>query len=232
MTTARQDGGNAENYGNTDMKTHVKLLGAALALCITSAARSATLFSNLGTTDTGGLGMTDTDMVFATDFLTSGSATVATSATVALGNFDSADHHVVVEILSNSTGSPGTLVGTFGTLTVPASQSATANYTAASAGISLSANTKYWIAIRMLEPGFFVNWSETGSQATDAGSLFATVPTTQVKDSDDGGATYDDSSAGNFRFALSSTAVPEPGSAAIAVSASLLSLLRRRHRPA
>ncbi|MGC3990857.1 MAG: choice-of-anchor R domain-containing protein [Chthoniobacteraceae bacterium] len=212
------------------MKNYGTLLAIVITLCVGSSAHCATLFSNLGKSDDEGLGITFQGAGEATDFLTSSTATTITSATLALNNFDSIDHHLTVELLANKSGAPDALVGTLGVLTVPASQMDISSYTISSAGILLAANTKYWIAIFMNEGvsgGGYVSWSATTSQATDSGSLFATVSSTSIKYSDDGGATYQDETSGNFRFALSNTPAPEP-TCAMLIVLSGITLFKRR----
>jgi hypothetical protein len=60
------------------------------------------------------------------------------------------------------------------------------------------------------------------SQATDSESAFVTVSTTPIKGTYNGGLSYEDVSPGNFRFALEGSAVPEPSSALLLLSGSLL----------
>ena len=142
-------------------------------------------------------GLNYTTEWWASDFLTGGSASTVTSTTVKLVSGDDIDHHFTASIYTDSGGAPGTLVGSFSTITLAAG-AGPANYTGTSAGISLAAGTTYWEVLRVNEDlnSGGSGWLHTSSNATDAGSVFTTVPATQVQFSGDSGTSWLDSDLG------------------------------------
>jgi hypothetical protein len=212
----------------------VLLWVAGASCCLTLPA--AAFFSNLGLTTNGFFGgnLDNTSYRLATDFLTGASPTTITKAVLRLENPDNIGHHYTLSLFTDGgSGLPGSLVGSLNTsLIAPLANPAVTN-SFSSSGITLAPNTAYWAVLQINEA--ITNsdsfWSGLGSQATDPGSLFSTIPGTATKRSTDSGATWTDGSTGNFWFSLSGTTVPEPATFAL-VGIGVLGVLlsRGKHR--
>ncbi len=202
-------------------------------------ASAATLISNLGQ-GTGIVGnFLNTSYAYATDFTTdASSAWMVTGATFKMGNGDNIAHTFTASIFDDNAGVPGSLIGSFN-FSIAAGFTSYSDASTSFAGITLLANHTYWQVLQMNEAigiGSAPQWAGNTSENTDAGSVFTTVPSTALKNSTNGGATYSDvlffgsPLHGNYDFALSGSSVPEPSSGMLlAVAASsALGLWRRR----
>ncbi|WP_395748891.1 choice-of-anchor R domain-containing protein [Prosthecobacter sp.] len=214
----------------------------AAALCVTGTASAATLFSNMAQTQDEGYALySGGSMINASDFRTGASAMTITSVTLPLWNGDDINHTLTPSIYTDSGGLPGTLVGTLSSVTIPSSDPFTpsyANYTATSTGITLAANTNYWMTAKNSEGfdlPFYLVWGTTASNATDGGSVFSTVSATPLKLSTNNGSSWSTvSSTNNAMFSLTGSlaAAPEPSRALLAgLGLGGLMLRRRRSVP-
>lgn len=169
--------------------------------------------------------------LFSTD--SSAASFSVTSVSLALGNAANTSGNFFVSI-NNNTGSnlPGTTVGT---LSGTANPSTAGTYTFTSAGISLNANTKYWIRVGVSSGSGSYSWLDTqsfeGFNHTGTWSLFNDfangIPTDSY--SFNGGSSWNKAYGTPYKFELS--AVPEPttiGLVAAGLAASAFGLMRRR----
>lgn len=221
---------------NLRMKTFVAglVMVAVSWLCAPRAEADTNFFSNLGQSLNDFYPIQATTILVASDFLTDGSARTITAAELLLRNSDFVDHNLTFSIFTDDgSGEPGSLVGSFDPFLVSPGDNYTTNSTT-SAGINLAANTVYWAVLQINEAADdgALDWAGTGSDATDAGSVYFTIPSTAVKNSINSGATWSDfeSLASNMQFSLSGpVAVPEPVSVAL-VGLGLGLLVTRRRR--
>ncbi len=75
------------------------------------------------------------------------------------------------------------------------------------------ANTPYWAVLQMNQNsvGNGAWWALTQTEATDAGSVFSTIPTDGAEGSLNSGATWNESGPPlNMQFSLQGVVVPEP----------------------
>lgn len=206
----------------------------ASAFGLHALATATTLISNLGQTVSNSVQLDTTVERNATGFMTGGSAAAVTGVTFNLLNQDTAPHTLTASIFTSSAGSPGTLVGAFDTpLSVSASDSVFATHSATSSGISLAANTAYWLVLALDQNITFnhVNWGVDSFVTTDPGTGFTTSSASNLKHSSNSGSSYSNSIAGFGSFELVGL-VPEPGSSGLlsmAIAGALLA--RRRPRP-
>lgn len=207
-----------------------------LTVDASTALAATTFFSNLGQFQDGAVNFLNTSYRYASDFLTDSTATTITGATLKVSNFDSIAHSLTASIFTDNSGVPGTLVGSFDPFTVLAG-AGYADHTTSSSGISLSANTKYWEVLQMNENlvGSSPQWRSNSGDATDTGSTFTTIPSTNLKASTNDGASYSDilyfgtPLPGNFQYSLSGIAtLPEPSRHLLSLAALCAMMLRRR----
>lgn len=233
------------------MRTALPLIFLALMVgfCTDASATGTTTYiSTLGQTPAGSGavaqygGQLDAN---ASDFRTGGTAVSITSGTFSFANSDDISHVMTPSIYLDVGNKPGTLVGSFGTFSIAAAVTpgdfVFANYTVSSGGISLAANTTYWVVVKVdqaTDLPFPVVWNTTSGQGVDVGSTFTTVSGTQVQYSSDGGSTWANanlgSGAGNALYSLSGSpvAVPEPATGCLLAGALGTLLLRRAKREA
>ena len=214
----------------TNFSRFVSIFGVAL-FAISVVAHADTLFSNLNqpnnqTAD----GVFYTFQRLASDFITSNSASTITAVILNLDNKDDFSHTLTVSLFNDSGGVPGTLMGSFSTISLPADQPVYANQTATSSGFTLAPDATYWLVLSTNNESDldFVYWSANDGQAVDAGSIFSTDAATQIKFSDTSGSTYVDERVGNPRFSLTGTVVPEPSSVTLIALACSDPAFRRR----
>jgi len=200
-----------------------------------------TLFSNVGLGPSGPANLLNPSYRYATDFLTNSLPSTLTNVTVKLNNLDNISHTFTASIFTDNAGSPGTLVGSFNSVTVAPNGSYADYSSISSGGISLAANTTYWEVLQMNETtggGSAPQVAYNDTENSDAGSLFATIAATALKTSSNGGASYTDVTFfgspvhGNYQFAVKGTqTAPEP-SCAILMASGLWVLAHRRRRVA
>lgn len=224
------------------MKSTLLLTLSALALAAAPNTHAAVLFSNVGQThvSTGATNarFSSAGDTWASDFQTSTQATTITGATFYMFNLDPEPHTYTATIYADAAGLPGAAVGSFDVYTVPGSLFSENSFVTSSSGITLSANTKYWMGLTVNEdfsflPTFLSAAVQTDSQAVDAGSQFGVVTSTTslaFKLGDDPSWLTSDQDR-NLVFSLNSSAVPEP-SRAILVGLGLAGLVLRRRRTA
>lgn len=170
---------------------------------------------------------------FANDFTTDGTGAVITGLTVKLANYDTVTRHVYGSIYTNNAGQPGTLVGSFDPIALTNGLTTLTDVTLTSTGVNLAANTTYWVGIGLVEnlTSDTVRWAANAGNGTDAGSVFTTVPATNVFLSSNGGTVWSSYSAGNMLYALSGTAAPEPSRMVLVLAGGFGVWLRRRRSP-
>lgn len=175
------------------------------------------LFSNLGQAINGTEGISVQAQRFATDFLTAGSATTLTNLTITLQSFTTNSLSLTLSILPDVAGLPGsTSIGTFNPISVPSTQNPAADFSTTTTGISLSANTNYWLVAQINQDipsgtgAFYLTFTRTSQ--TDTGSIFSPVTTTTQESSGNNGVTWNQvlPSPYEMRYSLSGTVVPEP----------------------
>jgi hypothetical protein len=202
---------------------------------VSDRAGAALLFSNIQQQPIASNNFSQTDpstnFRVASDFTTAGFATTITSSFVTLFNSASSPYHFTASIFTDNAGQPGTTLGSFTQMTAGGNILSHVNYSGTSPGISLAANTNYWMVLKMDEPfaqfpGGTAGWSRTTSQSTDAGSSFAIIAGTQIKSSTNSGSTWGNSQVGNQMFRLDG--VPEPTTALLAAAGIFLTAGRRR----
>jgi hypothetical protein len=204
----------------------------AFSLALSTVTEATTLISNLGQTLSNSVQLDTTFERNATGFMTGSSPASVTGVTLNLLNQDTAPHTLTASIFTNNAGSPGILVGTFDTpLSVTASDAVFAQHSATSSGISLAANTAYWLVLGLNQNITFnhVNWGVESFVTTDPVTGFTTSSASNLKHSTNSGSTYTNSIAGFGSFELVG-AVPEPASASL-LMAGVVSFLVTRRRP-
>ncbi len=214
------------------------LFTLVLVLCAAfgtlSPSRAATLFSNLGQTDDGDInGMSSTSHVEASEFQTGALASTITALTARVYNGDTASHTFAAYLYADSgSNTPGTLLATFMAVdNLIGAGAFSKDITFSHPGISLAADTRYWIALAGLENAASSSyaWRDTASDAEDAGSLFTNGSPPLRALSVDGTSNWDFTRNGNSIFALEGTVAPEPSRALLLMAglAGVLSIRRR-----
>ena len=213
------------------------LVSSACCALFSPVLHGATLISSLNLPNSSFNGLNDTSFRQGSDFLTSESGAIVTSAEISIFNADSAIHTLTVFLYSNGpTDQPGSPVGVFDTLiTIPPTGSGPGSAITLSAfdlGIALDASTKYWIVLALNEAPITntVHWTahEPPNASFDSTSVFSSIPSTRTKFSGDSGTTWGDTLNGNFRYALNGTLVPEPSSGCLALLMASAYLTMRR----
>lgn len=199
-------------------------------------ASATTLFSTLGGTATEVFDDDPTVRV-ASDFRTTPlQSSTITGIRATVSNTDFVDHTFRASLYSDAAGSVGSLVAAFSSILLPAESAGENLLTFSHAGISLAADTTYWLVLETLEGEYDTNavsWWGVDAAAADAGSPFATVNSTDVLRSDIGNPNWAPFLPGlitNLDFDLIGTldGVPEPSRAMLAGLGCALLLMRRR----
>jgi hypothetical protein len=193
------------------MKDHRFFLTLLLALSFPGLSRAQVAFSNLTESDNGAAGFDTSEDRLATDFMTDSTPWTITSITAKMGNSSFLTTHAVTFSIfaDDGSGRPGSLVSLFDT---PASvgPGSSGLFTATSPGITLQANTPYWLVGQDndVSPGGTVTWRFTSSQG-NSGS-FSTLPGTPTRSSPNGGGNWLEGAAENQLYRLEGTPIPEP----------------------
>lgn len=216
-------------------KSSVLIVTAVAWLACTAPGYALMLFSNLGQLDDNdGNGMSSINHREASEFLTGSSPSTLTGLTARVDNGDTISHGFNAYLYGDSgSGTPGSLLATFIPVdnTIPAS-TASKLITFSHAGISLAANTQYWIALSSTEnasSGSFT-WRDTASDNEDVGSLFTNGTPPLRALSTNGVPTWEFTRGGNSFFALEGALIPEPASWLLASFAAILCLRSARSR--
>ncbi|MEO8204984.1 MAG: choice-of-anchor R domain-containing protein [Chthoniobacterales bacterium] len=155
---------------------------------------------------------------FATDFLTGSDASTVTSVTVTLKNDDMLSQSLIAEIWSDNAGSPDSRLKIFeNVLTVPGDSSSYEDYMAMDTGISLAANTNYWLVLWFdpsMAPASPFQMALTETMGANPGGMFSEIADTEFKVSSDGGLNWSDGGASTPLYALGGV-VPEPSAWAL-----------------
>jgi hypothetical protein len=197
------------------MKLPSFLLPSLLGLALAGTSNAAVTFSNLSQPRSGSNPWSEVGDLLATDFMTDATPSTILSLTARLGYSTIAippgTHPMEFSIRADDgSGKPGAVVGSFAPVAIAVGESL---YTTTSPGISLQANTAYWIVGET--PVLSLNqasWAYTESQATD-GSPFSTLPGTAswwIIDRGGGLPIQEIPINGNFMFALDDAVIPEP----------------------
>lgn len=218
------------------MKTKGTLVRVVVCLFVCllglGTASADTLFSNLGQSVDGAGFLPNTSRRLATDFQTGPGATTVTGGSLKLNNPDGIPHTYTASLWTDNAGLPGTMFGAFNPILVPSGNSGDFA-TTPTGSINLAASTPFWEVLQVNENELFVvdpEWKFTSTQATDAGSIFTTIPSTFPQVSLNSGASWQNLATGNFQFSL--TGVPEPtGGSLLLVGGPLLLGIRRNRKP-
>lgn len=219
------------------MKTSFLLLHLAVLLAVSSAP-AATLFSNLGGAPASievGTGLTATNQMVASEFITGSSASVLTGVEIEVLNDDFfADHTYSVRLFSDAGAAPGTLVATFSPALINSNFITAGNGQSIAfshSGISLAADTRYWLALSVLED--VTATTETGfhrrvSDTTDPVTGYSNSSPPGMYFSNDAGSSWSAAGVNNAQFQLEGMLVPEPGRAILLLAGLGFTVVGRR----
>lgn len=214
------------------MKRLLILFTSGLLLTLSAPSRAATLFSNLSQTHSDWVGVAVTTQRLASEFMTGVDASTVTGLSVSMANFDTVGHTVSAYLYSDTGGGvPASLLATFTAVDNSLASGGVAELaTFSHAGISLAANTRYWIAMAVNENGINSSpaWSMTTSNTADTGLFTVSTPPNRIYSTDSGSTWLTPGPGENGRFSLEGTAVPEPGRASLLLAGCLAVVLRRR----
>lgn len=202
-------------------KTLVAALGIAFGALASNEMKAETVhFSNLSSVSPGFEITVDSSNWLAQLFQTDSSASSFTlnSFTLNLGGAADTSGNFFVALYSN-TGSnlPGSSLGT---LSGNANPSTAGQYTYVATGLTLDANTKYWVLAGVSSGNGSYSWIDSnGGYPADMAhtgnwSIF-TSPTTTDSYSLNGGGSWNPAYGSPYMFSASATAVPEPSTYAL-----------------
>lgn len=193
-------------------RQYAGLLLILAGFCIVPGARATIFISTLGQPQVGVKEGAPFGWLLASGFVTGSSATMITNAQLLTYDGDSVDHSFTLQIWTDNSGQPGALYGTFSN--TPTAFSMGANPTTLvfnSPGISLAAQTTYWLVASVNEADGNANASYpiTYSSTPDAGSTFTLDQSAGLAISVNGGSTW---GVGNsyFCYTLSGTVAVQP----------------------
>ena len=212
------------------MNKLTRIAAAGVALAVGAGARADVIYSNLGPGDSfqdpypvgGGLIVSgpSTAYLVATSFSTGASSWNFGSAELALGYcFVSGSDAFVVQIMTDSSGFPSTVLETISFSNVPLNSGphSTALVTILpNAPLTLDANSRYWIALS-------TNSTSGGEWMTSYTSVGSTS-TAQLN-----GAAWGNLAGGGGAMRINGTAVPEPRALWIGIAFVLLCRYPRQH---
>ena len=201
----------------------IVLLLASLAAI--PARAQTTLVSNLGQSTLGNSGVTLTDR-FATAFTTDNSEAGWTldSVSLLMGTATDTSGNFFAAIYSDGSGEPGSLLETLSGASDPATA---ATYPYSSVGLNLDPNTTYHMVTGVSSGSGHYGWTNTLS-TSETGSWSIT---NSMNRSTDGGSSWTPLSSIQM-FSVAASAIPEPGSVAVGLSAAALGfvLIARRRK--
>lgn len=183
-----------------------------------------TLVSNLPSND-GGHGLVSSGTQRAVSFTTSTTSFEVTTATMRLSNYISATDTALLTLRLDDGNMPSSVI--YASMIAPESTSDdVGNFVfTVSSGITLNANTKYWLVIAAASDANTFSWFRSDPSVPTTGS--GTIGTQEI--SDDGGVSWSVGSNGPHSFAVNG--VPEPTTALLVVLGLAASVLSR-HRGA
>lgn len=151
------------------------------------------------------------------------------SVTLSMDAASATDGGFFVAIYSDGIGEPGSLLGTLSGSSNPA---AAGQYTCLSTGLSLAANTSYWVVAGAGSGGGTYNWNLTGDPFSYTGPWQIPATDTHITSFSAGGDNWNTLPNDSFprQFSISATAVPEPTISTLLMMAGTLALgiVRRR----
>lgn len=179
------------------------VLSAALVLFLLPESRAdLTLLSNLPSNN-GGQGLVSSGTQRAVSFTTPDSTFYVGTVTMRLINYVSSTDTALLTFRLDDEGAPSSTI--YAALDAPVSESNSAeNFVFTTTGITLNANTVYWLVIAAASDVETFSWVRSDPSATPTG--LATFGTQEI--SSDGGVTWSVGSNGPHSFAING--VPEP----------------------
>ena len=175
-------------------------------------------------------------------FKTAASMTSLSAASFRIANYEPLMFDptlpLIPSVSSDNSGVPGSVVGSFNSFTVPGapddlSAPTVGTYSTTSSGINLSANTKYWIVLKLnsvVNAPFPLVWRSTVNSTTDAGSIFSSGPSTTIYTGNGTNWQAVSGSSKETLYSLSGTIVPEPGTISLLALGGVLSALLMTRR--
>lgn len=198
-------------------------IGVALAALVLSAipAASQVMVSNLGVTPDGFSDIA-ADSWFASPFLTGNSAPSFDLDEVQLGMdvATTGGGNFFVAIHGDASGNVGAQIATLSGSADPLTAGV---YSYSATGVTLNANTTYWIVAGVSSGSAIYSWNFVGAGTTSTWEIL-----NQFTSSINPPGNWDPPSAGPQQFSVS--VVPEPGSASLAILGALAGIVLRRHR--
>jgi PEP-CTERM motif len=229
-------GGNPQKPKNkTHMHVHASFLRLVLlAACaaILPAVHAQVGVSNLSSTHNNGTIYPPAPRLLAQSFTTDSSATYFTLDSVSLMLYQSAGTIVdfTVTVRSDDSAIPGSLLGTLAGNASPTADFMGQQYTYTASGVTLAADTTYWITWGFTDPvdagATFIGTPVQDTAATGQWTLGAN------RASFDAGATWPSEANGSFplQISIQATAIPEPGTYAAMLGVAALGLTAWRRR--
>ncbi len=217
--------GVASTLAGKSVRFVLGMLCMGVLFLVPAARADETLLSNLAGSNAGGQGIVSSGTLRAVSFTTSGTAFTVSSVTMQLINYISSTDTPVLTFRLNNGSAPSASI--FGSLTAPESESnALANFVfTPTSGITLTANTTYWLVIAATSDIDTFSWERSEEPITPTG--IATFGVQAI--SENGGSSWSNGNSGPHTFAIYGTTVPEPG-AVFLVGLGLTALLFARKR--
>lgn len=191
------------------------LIGLTMALSVASGAHATALFDNTSTAASGGDVVSAPTGPLYASFSTGAQLSDLSSLVLLLSASNFADGGSVhVQLLSDSSTTPSTPVGTVGyildsAITSSSVTSPTAITLSATSVLTLLPNSRYWIALSAGSVGTSASWA---SDSGDTGATTANEYTTNFASILAGGSPTQNLLNGGYLMAVNSQPVPEPAS--------------------